>query len=191
MTADGPPERAAGPAAGSVPDRAADAGAGPRLICVMGVAGCGKSTFGAAVADRLGATFMEADAFHPQANVDKMTAGAPLTDADRKPWLDALGAAAPRTGRAVIACSALRRIYRARLARAAGEAIFFVHLAGPKTLIAERMQSRGGHFMPLSLLDSQFDTLEPPGADEPCLTLDIARPVDALIASALSRLGDA
>ena len=159
-----------------------------RIVCVMGVAGCGKSTIGAALAERLGATFMEADAHHPQANIDKMTSGEPLTDEDRWPWLDALGAAAPKTGRVVIACSALRRVYRERLAAAAGERIAFIHMAGTKDLIAERMKTRSGHFMPPALMDSQFATLEPLEPDERGLTLNIENAPEALIEDALRAL---
>ena len=159
-----------------------------RIVCVMGVAGCGKSTIGAALAERLGATFMEADAHHPQANIDKMTSGEPLTDEDRWPWLDALGAAAPKTGRVVIACSALRRVYRERLAVAAGEWIAFIHMAGTKDLIAERMKTRSGHFMPPALMDSQFATLEPLEPDERGLTLNIENAPEALIEDALRAL---
>ncbi|MEL7464041.1 MAG: gluconokinase, GntK/IdnK-type [Pseudomonadota bacterium] len=111
-----------------------------RLVCVMGVAGCGKSTIGKAIAGRLNAAFIEADAHHPAANIRKMTSGIPLTDEDREPWLDALGAAAPRRGRVVIACSALRRVYRERLANAASDDVFFIHLKGAKSLIADRMK---------------------------------------------------
>ena len=161
-----------------------------RIVCVMGVAGCGKSTIGAALADRLDATFIEADAHHPQANIDKMTSGAPLTDDDRWPWLDALGAAAPKTGPVVIACSALRRVYRERLAAAAGEQIAFIHMAGTKNLIAERMKSRSDHFMPPALMDSQFATLEPLEADESGVTLNIENAPEALIEDALRALKD-
>lgn len=157
----------------------------PRLICVMGVAGCGKSTIGKSLAAEIGAVFMEADAFHPAANIAKMTAGQPLTDEDRWPWLDALGAGAPKEGRAVIACSALRRVYRERLAQAAGEPVFFVHLGGSKEEISRRMSGRGGHFMPPSLLDSQFATLEPPSGDELFITLDISEAPDTLLAKIL------
>jgi gluconokinase len=156
-----------------------------RLICVMGVAGCGKSTLGAQLAEALDAPFLEADKFHPAANIVKMTGGTPLTDDDRWPWLDALGAGAPKQGRAVIACSALRRVYRERLAQAAGEDVFFIHLAGTKDIIGNRMKSRAGHFMPPTLLDSQFNTLEALAPEEPHLTLDIIAPPDILLAAAL------
>ena len=163
-----------------------------RIVCVMGVAGCGKSTVGAALAAALGATFIEADAHHPKSNIDKMTSGVPLTDEDRWPWLDALGAAAHREGdgarRVVMACSALRRVYRERLSSSAHEPVFFIHLSGGKRVIADRMSGRAGHFMPPSLLDSQFATLEPLRPEETGLTLDIADPPDALIAAALKEL---
>ncbi len=161
-----------------------------RLICVMGVAGCGKSTLGAQLAEGLAAPFLEADRFHPAANIAKMTGGTPLTDEDRWPWLDALGAGVPQDGRAVIACSALRRVYRERLARAAGEPVFFIHLAGSKDVIAGRMASRAGHFMPPALIDSQFATLEALAEDEPHLTLDIIAPPDMLLAAALNAVKD-
>ncbi len=160
----------------------------PRLVCVMGVAGCGKSTIGQGLAAGLGAAFLEADALHPPSNIAKMSAGTPLTDEDRWPWLDAIAAAVPREGRAVIACSALRRAYRERLAAGAGEPVFFVHLTGSREEIAQRMTLRTGHFMPTALLESQFATLEPPGADEPHLALDVALPADALIEKALEDL---
>lgn len=159
-----------------------------RLICVMGVAGCGKTTVGRDLAAALDAAFVEADALHPPANIAKMSAGTPLTDEDRRPWLDAVGRAAPAAGRAVIACSALRRAYRARIAAAAGEPVFFLHLAGSRAEIGRRMAARQGHFMPPSLLDSQFATLEPLAPDEPHLVLDVALPPESLIAEALKEL---
>lgn len=162
-----------------------------RIICVMGVAGCGKSTVGAALAKALGAAFIEADAHHPQANIDKMTSGVPLTDDDRWPWLDALGAAAPHDRAAVFACSALRRVYRERLAAAAGEPVFFIHLKGAKSVIAERMKSRSGHFMPPALMTSQFATLEPLEVGEPGLTLNIRSSPKALIEQAVKAVKDA
>jgi len=155
-----------------------------RLIVVMGVAGCGKSTVGEALARRLGKTFFDADDFHPAANVAKMSKGVPLTDDDRWPWLDRLGRAlhdeAERAGMVVLGCSALRRAYRERLIASAGEPILFVYLQGPHALIAGRMARRSGHYMPLGLLDSQFAILEPPAADENALTIDIDDPADIL-----------
>lgn len=154
----------------------------------MGVAGCGKSTIGAAIAEARGGLFIEADVWHPVANIEKMTAGHPLTDEDRWPWLDALGAAAPKEGTGVFACSALRRAYRERLTEAAGEPVLFIHLAGTKDQIAERMAGRSGHFMPPSLIESQFATLEPPEPDELHLALDITNPPETLIKQALKEL---
>ena len=127
----------------------------------MGVAGSGKTSVGEALAKRLGVPFRDADEFHPKANIDKMSAGIPLTDDDRWPWLDAIGKAlADADGRLIVACSALRRAYRDRLTRAAGRPVIFVWLDGSKETIAARMKRRKHHFMPPSLLDSQFATLE-------------------------------
>lgn len=149
-------------------------------LLVMGVSGCGKSTLGALLAERLALPFADADAFHPPANIAKMSAGIPLTDADRWPWLDALGAwlAAQEAG-GVIACSALKRIYRDRL-RAQVPALRIVHPVGDAALIGARQAARAGHFMPPTLMASQFGTLEPCGADEDALTLDVADAPDAL-----------
>ena len=150
----------------------------------MGVAGCGKSTVAAMLAEAAGGTLLEGDALHPPANIAKMSAGTPLTDADRWPWLDAIGRAMAATpGPVFAACSALRRVYRARLAAAAGAPVFFLHLDGERALIARRMQSRSGHFMPGSLLDSQFATLEVPGPDETAASIDIDQPIEAIVAA--------
>ncbi len=137
------------------------------VVVVMGVAGTGKTTVGALLAEALNVPYAEADAFHPASNVAKMTAGTPLDDADRAPWLDAIGRwAAARTGLGgVVSCSALKRAYRDRL-RAAAPDVFFLHLTGDRSLIARRMEQRPGHFMPPSLLDSQFASLEPLEDDE-------------------------
>ena len=146
-----------------------------RLFVVMGVAGCGKSSVGAAVADRLGASYLDGDDFHPAANIEKMSRGDPLTDDDRWPWLEIVGKeAARRTGMVLTGCSALRRAYRDCLAAAAKEPIGFIFLDGTRELIAERMAKRKGHFMPLSLLDSQFAALERPASEEPALTVNIS-----------------
>ncbi|WP_079135261.1 gluconokinase [Streptomyces qinglanensis] len=138
----------------------------------MGVSGSGKSTVGEWLAGALGVPFADADDFHPAHNIEKMSAGVPLDDADRAPWLDALAdwlrrraaAGSPADG-GVLVCSALKRRYRDRLRRASGR-LFFVHLTGPRPLIARRLARRGGHFMPSSLLRSQFEALEPLGGDE-------------------------
>ncbi|MFE9677971.1 gluconokinase [Streptomyces sp. NPDC006259] len=146
----------------------------PHVVVVMGVAGTGKTTIGPLLAARLGVPYAEGDDFHPQANIAKMSAGTPLDDDDRWPWLDAIGDWAH--GRAglggVVSCSALKRSYRDRL-RAAAPRIAFLHLAGDRTLIEDRMAHRHGHFMPTALLDSQFATLQPLEADETGVAVDV------------------
>ncbi|GAA2438296.1 gluconokinase [Streptomyces macrosporus] len=134
---------------------------------VMGVSGSGKTTVGTALAERLGVPYAEADDFHPPENVAKMASGVPLTDEDRRPWLDAIAGWLEDRGEGggVVTCSALRRRYRDRLRRAAPE-LFFVHLDGSPELIAGRMAARKGHFMPPALLRSQIETLEPLEPDE-------------------------
>lgn len=154
----------------------------PTALIVMGVSGCGKSTVGIEIARRLDWDFRDGDAFHPPSNVEKMRSGAPLTDDDRWPWLDAIAAEIAaresRGGHVVIACSALKRAYRDRL-RASRAAIRFVHLAGSFELIDGRMKARQDHFMPASLLKSQFATLEPLGSEEDSVTVPVdAEPAD-------------
>ncbi|KUF13532.1 gluconokinase [Streptomyces silvensis] len=145
------------------------------VVVVMGVAGTGKTTVGPLLAARLGVPYAEGDDFHPEANIAKMSAGTPLTDEDRMPWLDAIGEWAH--GRAglggVVSSSALKRAYRDRL-RAAAPGLVFVHLTGDRALIEDRMSHREGHFMPTKLLDSQFATLQPLGADEAGVGVDVA-----------------
>lgn len=140
----------------------------------MGVAGTGKTTIGPLLAARLGVPYAEGDDFHPQSNIAKMSAGTPLTDDDRWPWLDAIGDWAH--GRAglggVVSCSALKRSYRDRL-RAAAPGVIFVHLTGDRALIEDRMSHRQGHFMPTALLDSQFATLQPLGPDEAGVAVNV------------------
>ena len=159
------------------------------VIIVMGVSGSGKSTVGSALAAKLGWTFRDGDDFHPPENRAKMAQGIPLTDADRWPWLDAISRFSQETevaGRnAVIACSALKEIYRSRL-RTGCHDMRFVFLNGSRELLASRMQSRTGHFMPPSLLDSQLATLEVPSD---ALVLDISHPSETLVRDAISRLG--
>lgn len=156
-------------------------------IIVMGVSGSGKTTVGQRLAHRLNVPFVDADDLHPRANVVKMSAGIPLTDGDRWPWLDLVAAEfAPgggNTGAKVVACSALRRRYRDHL-RASVEGLFFVHLDGAKETISARMD-RPGHFMPAGLLDSQLATLEPLHADERGVTLDARWAVDELVGAAV------
>lgn len=154
-------------------------------VVVMGVSGCGKTTVGIALAERLGARFIEGDRLHPEANVAKMRAGIPLDDADRWPWLDAVASALANGGPIVVSCSALKRDYRDRLRTRSGVPLHFVHLAGDRASLAQRMAERPGHYMPVSLLDSQLATLEPPGAEE-ALTLAIDMPVETMVATALA-----
>jgi carbohydrate kinase (thermoresistant glucokinase family) len=160
-------------------------------VVVMGVSGCGKSTVGAVLAQELGATFLEGDAFHPPTNVARMAAGVPLTDADREGWLQVLSrllGEARREGRAVVlSCSALKRSYRDTLRAQAGD-IVWIHLTGTRELLEQRMAARQGHYMPSSLLVSQLATLEPPAGDERALTLDIARAPAQLLGDALAWL---
>jgi carbohydrate kinase (thermoresistant glucokinase family) len=155
----------------------------PRLI-IMGVSGCGKSTVGRLLAERISLPFLEGDELHPPRNVALMAASTPLTDADRAGWLDAiaerLSALGPDEG-LVVSCSALKRAYRDRL-RAATPDLQFVHLHGTRTLLAARLGERQDHYMPPALLDSQLATLEIPSADEAVLTLDIIEPADTLVA---------
>ena len=160
--------------------------------CVlMGVAGCGKSAVGSVLAEMLGWTFVEGDSLQPAANVARMASGLPLTDAHRWDWLDAVGAAIALAGRkgegSVAACSALKRAYRDRL-RSYDDRILFIHLEIDKATAASRVAARKGHFMPPSLVDSQFADLQPPGPDEMAVLLDATRPVEQLVAQAAAIL---
>ncbi|MCD6639331.1 MAG: gluconokinase [Nocardioides sp.] len=163
----------------------------PLHVVFMGVSGTGKSAVGRPVSEALGLTFAEGDDFHPRANIDKMSSGVPLTDEDRWPWLRELAdwtarhaAAGKGTG---VACSALRRVYRDVLREGDPDTVF-VHLAGTADVILERMGSRE-HFMPASLLDSQFATLEDLEPDEDGIVVDISRPLDDLVAELVDALG--
>jgi gluconokinase len=156
-----------------------------RIIIVMGVSSSGKSTVGQSIARRLHVPFLDGDGYHPEANVEKMRAGTPLVDADRWPWLERLAAAlreaADRKGAAVGACSALKRAYRDFLIEKAGEPILFVYLDGSREVIGERIARRQHEYMPASLLDSQFATLEAPDpATENVLVLPVTDPVEKL-----------
>lgn len=156
----------------------------------MGVSGCGKSRIGARLAETRDIPFIEGDAFHSPGNVARMAAGIALTDEDRRDWLDALRAQlAAREGDVVLSCSALRRAYRDVL-RGEGDDVRFVHLAGARDLLAERMGNRPGHYMPGSLLDSQLATLEPLQADEAGITLDIAATPEQLVEQIQVWIGD-
>lgn len=162
------------------------------ILVVMGVCGCGKTVIGRQVAERLEYNFIEGDDYHPPGNVAKMRAGVALTDDDRRPWLEALGrqiAEAHAKGEGlVVSCSALKRRYRDIL-RGPGAPVHFVHLAGPPALIARRMEGRSGHFMPSSLIDSQFAALEPPDTAESAETHDIALPPEIIVERVVSRVG--
>lgn len=142
------------------------------IVIVMGVSGCGKSTIGQLLADGLGYPFVDADELHPPGNVAKMAAGTPLTDADRRPWLELLNKKLRGHENAVLACSALKESYRQILSQGLAECRF-VHLRGSMELIRARMEKRQHRFMPASLLESQFATLEPPAG---ALAVDIAQP---------------
>jgi carbohydrate kinase (thermoresistant glucokinase family) len=147
-----------------------------RAVIVMGVSGCGKSTVGALLALRLRWEFEDADWFHPKANVEKMHSGIPLTDEDRRPWLDAVAAWIDKTrcsgGHDVVACSALKRRYRDVLIGDRAD-VRLVYLKGDEALIARRIATRHEHFMPRTLLHSQFEALEEPGSDENPIVVSI------------------
>ncbi len=158
----------------------------------MGVAGCGKSTVGAAVAERLDAVYLDGDDLHPPENIAKMSRGEPLTDADRAPWLQRVGETLRgRTDLCLIGCSALKRIYRDIIRDAAGEAVGFLHLSGSRDVIAERMGQREDHFMPLALLDSQFAALEALQPDEDGIAVEIEQPLEAVVRDLLAVLDPA
>jgi carbohydrate kinase (thermoresistant glucokinase family) len=163
----------------------------PIILIVMGVSGSGKTTVAAMLAGRLHWRFQEGDALHPQANVDKMHHGIPLTDADRLPWLDSIAAlidlwnAEGVSG--IITCSALKRAYRERI-RAGRSDVELIYLRGERALVSARITQRMGHFMPPSLLASQFETLEEPDKDEPVITIDIGGSPDQIVDAILTAL---
>jgi gluconokinase len=163
------------------------------LIVVMGVAGSGKTTIASGLAEKLGVPFVEGDSLHPVANVKKMSAGIPLTDEDRWPWLEAIGVRMEmerETGHGVVvSCSALRHAYRDCLRKEVHGTVHFILLDGSRELISDRMKKRKGHFMPSVLLDSQFATLEKPTPDEHAVILDISHPVPLLLAEAAQSVG--
>ncbi|WP_251041946.1 gluconokinase [Arthrobacter sp. ISL-30] len=165
------------------------AGNSHQHVVVMGVAGCGKSTVGQALAERIGAAFIDGDSLHPSSNIAKMSSGIPLNDADRTPWLQEIGRRFMEASASdlVIACSALKYSYR-QIIREQDPSVLFVHLDGSRDLLFERMKSRPGHFMPPALLDSQLATLEPLRAGERGLVVDIALEVPAIVDSVLEWL---
>jgi len=163
----------------------------PNALIVMGVSSSGKSSIGKALADRLGWRFADGDDFHPPANVEKQRAGQPLTDEDRWPWLqsiaDEIDRVAADGGKLVVACSALKRVYRELLVHGRHD-IRIVYLDGSKELIGKRMAARKNHFMPPSLLDSQFKTLEVPGPDEHVIAVSIDDDVDGIVEAITKQL---
>ncbi|WP_336512270.1 gluconokinase [Paracoccus shandongensis] len=164
---------------------------GVQHIVVMGVSGAGKTTTGLALAAHLGWPFVEGDAFHPQANVDKMAHGTPLTDADRAPWLralaDQIAAAEARGESSVLGCSSLKRAYRDIL-RTGAPRVRFLHVHGTRDLLADRLNHRAGHFFPPQLLDSQLATLEPLAPDEDGAVIDMTLPPQDQVAQAVRLL---
>jgi carbohydrate kinase (thermoresistant glucokinase family) len=164
----------------------------PVVLVLMGVSGSGKTTIGQLLAQRLRWPYEEGDALHPPANVAKMQAGHPLDDADRAPWLakvaDWVDARLAAGECGVVTCSALKHAYRDLIDRR-GSGVEFVYLQGSPELIASRLAGRQGHFMPASLLDTQFATLEEPGADEPVLRVEIGAPPEIIAANIIDALG--
>jgi gluconokinase len=173
----------------TLPD-AASAPLPSTALIFMGVSGCGKSTIAGLVAQHLGWPMIEGDDLHPPANIAKMTQGVPLTDDDRRPWLEAIAARIDTWRQAgqqgVVTCSSLRRAYRDIL-RAGHDDVRFVFLKGSYELLLSRMQHRQRHFMPPSLLQSQFATLEEPGPDE-AITVSIDQPAEGIVADTLAQL---
>ena len=159
-------------------------------IIVMGVSGCGKSTVGIGLAEKLQARFYDGDDYHPQTNIDKMSSGTPLNDADRKPWLQKLARVVSQTsGNSVTACSALKKSYRDIL-RTAGN-VTFVYLEGDKQTLLERLTKRSNnsdHFMPSSLLDSQLDTLEDPKGENETIVISIKENIPTIINNVIKQL---
>ena len=157
---------------------------------IMGVAGCGKSTVGAAFAAVIGARFIDGDDLHPPPNVAKMASGKPLDDQDRAPWLVRVGQALQGgAGPVVIGCSALKRRYRDVIRQEAGKPVMFLYLAGSHEVLLARMAARTAHFMPTSLLDSQLAALEPPTADEAAISVNIDQSPQAVLADLCRKAG--
>ncbi|MFB9950234.1 gluconokinase [Rhizobium puerariae] len=164
----------------------------PVAIVVMGVSGSGKTSVGELLAGRLGCAFVEGDQLHPAANVAKMEKGIPLTDDDRWPWLDLIGAelagARERNEGIVLSCSALKKAYRDRLRQASAGTLYFVFLTGDRKVLEERMGARTGHFMPASLLQSQLATLESPEGEAGVVTVDIDADLNGIVDKAFDAL---
>ncbi len=162
------------------------------IIVIMGVSGSGKTTVGQRLAERIGWPYHEADDYHPIANKARMSAGQPLTDEHRWPWLDALRIVIEQhlmnDAHAVVTCSALKRAYRDRLRRG-DEAVTFVYLHADPLTLQQRLRDRPDHFFAPELLDDQLQTLEPPGGDEPAITLDAANEPQQTVSTICARLG--
>ena len=163
----------------------------PPLVVVMGVSGSGKTTIGTLVAHELGVEFIDGDSLHPLENVRKMAAGTPLDDDDRWPWLEIVGRTLHEHGERreglVVACSALKRVYRERIRSQAPSALF-LHLDGTGEVLTRRIEGRSGHFMPAALLESQLETLEPLAQEEGGYVLNIDQPVADMVDDAVTRL---
>jgi gluconokinase len=172
-------------------DRSGDAAPTKRIaIVVMGVSGVGKSAVGERLAVRLGVPFIEGDALHPPNNIEKMVSGAPLDDADRWPWLDAIAHAVNDwpADTLVVTCSALKRAYRRRLSDAASRPLVFLFLDASRETLVHRLAARHGHFMPPGLLDSQLATLERPAVDENAIRISVDPPLETVVDHAASAL---
>jgi gluconokinase len=160
-------------------------------VIVMGVSGCGKTTAGEALARHFGVPYIEGDALHPAENVAKMASGTPLNDDDRRPWLEKIGEELKaHPGGAVATCSSLKKVYRERLRKTAGEGLRFVFLKCSREVLEERMQARKGHFMPPSLLASQLATLEDPGGEAGVVTVNGDAGHEAIMAEIAAKLGN-
>ncbi|MFZ4289714.1 gluconokinase [Variovorax sp. HJSM1_2] len=178
----------------ATPMSAANATEPRPILVVMGVSGCGKSTVGAALAQALDLPYLEGDDFHSAENVARMAAGTPLTDADRQGWLgilaQRLALAAQQNQGLVLSCSALKQRYRDMLRQGAPN-LGLVYLHGDRAVLMQRMSSRGKHYMPSSLLDSQLQTLEPPGPEEGALAFSVERPVAEIVSVVLAAVAAA
>jgi gluconokinase len=159
-------------------------------VVVMGVTCCGKTTVGETLAAHLKVPFIEGDRLHGEANIAKMSAGIPLTDDDRWPWLHRVGKNLQGEVGTIVSCSALKRAYREAIAKAAGRPVFFIHLHGSMEVLRQRIGARKGHFMPSSLLDSQLATLEIPDLDERAITIDIAQDQSVIVRESLQFLAN-
>lgn len=161
------------------------------IVVVMGVSGSGKTTVAAMLAGALGARFLEGDDVHPPANVEKMRSGTPLTDGDRLPWLEAIArqidAWRARAEKGVVTCSALKKAYRDIIVGSRPEVVL-IYLRGSRDLIQRRMATRHEHFMPVALLDSQFATLQEPGADEHPVVIEVEGGPETIVAEIVRRL---